>query len=147
VKLITIGERDTRITQSVPIVLSPLADEVIDKVLTQNMPALWPEARRVVVANCAGNVRWAMYVADAVLNDPKINVGSLIDASTLQLLVGDLLSGHDDFLALSALALFSRYGVDREMRAQLEQIAAGLGIAAEDLLAANRKLERLGLVT
>ncbi|MFI5898472.1 hypothetical protein ACIA5D_51250 [Actinoplanes sp. NPDC051513] len=147
VKLITIGERDTRITQSVPIVLSPLADEVIDKVLTQNRPALWPEARRVVVANCAGNVRWAMYVAEAILNDPKINVGGLIDANTLQLLVGDLLSGDDGFLALSALALFSRYGVDRELRTQIEQIASGLGIAVEDMLAANRKLERIGLIT
>jgi hypothetical protein len=147
VKLITIGERDTRVTQSVPIVLSPLPDDVIDKVLTQNRPALWPEARRVVVANCAGNVRWAMYVAEAILNDPNINIGSLIDASSLQLLVGDLLSGDDGFLALSALALFSRYGVDREMRAELEQIGTGLGIPVDDLLAANRKLERLGLVT
>jgi hypothetical protein len=147
VKLITIGERDTRVPQSVPIVLSPLPDDVIDKVLTQNKPALWPEARRVVIANCAGNVRWAMYVAEAILNDPTKNVGSLIDANTLQLLVGDLLSGDDNFLALSALALFSRYGVDREMRAELEQISSGLGIPVDELLAANRKLERLGLVT
>src|SRR5215213_5940094 len=33
------------------------------------------------------------------------------------------------------------------MRAELEQIASGLGIPVDDLLAANRKLERLGLVT
>ena len=147
IKLITIGERDTRVTQSVPIVLSPLPDHVIDKVLTQNNPALWPEARRVVVANCAGNVRWAMYVTEAILKDPTINVGSFIDARTLQVLVGDLLSGDGDFLALSALAMFSRYGVDREMRAELEQIASGLGIPVDELIAANRKLERLGLVT
>ncbi|HEY5457063.1 MAG TPA: hypothetical protein VIJ96_16495, partial [Acidothermaceae bacterium] len=147
VKLITIGERDTRVTQSVPIVLSSLPDDVIDEVLKQNKPALWPEARRVVVANCAGNIRWAMYVAEVILHDPTINVGSLIDAQTLQLLVGDLLSGDEGFLALSALALFSRYGVDREMRAELEQISRGLGIPVDEFLAANRKLERLGLVT
>ena len=78
---------------------------------------------------------------------PNINIGSPIDATALQLLVGDLLSEDDGFLALSALALFSRYGVDREMRTELEQIANGLAIPVEDLLAANRKLERLGLVT
>jgi hypothetical protein len=147
IKLITIGERDARVTQSVPIVLSALPNEVIDKILTQYKPTLWVEARRVVVANCVGNVRWAMNLADAVLNDPKINVGSLIDADTLQLLVGDLLSGDGDFLAFSALALFTRYGVDREMRAELEQIAGGLDFPIDDLVAATRRLEQLGLVT
>lgn len=147
IKLITIGERDSRVTQSVPIVLSPLPDDVIERVLTQNNPTLWVEARRVVVANCVGNVRWAMKLADAVLRDPKINVGSLIDADTLQVLVGDLLSDGGGFLALSTLALFTRYGVDREMRVELEQIASGLGIPIDDLIAATRKLEQLGLVT
>lgn len=147
IKLITIGERDTRVTQSVPIVLSALPDDVIDRVLTQNKPALWAEARRVVVANCVGNVRWAMNLADTILSDPKINVGSLIDADTLQLLVGDLLSGDGNFLALSTLALFTRYGVDREMRAELEQIARGLAIPIDDLIAGTHKLEQLGLVT
>ena len=51
----------------------------------------------MVIANCAGNVRWAMYVAEAILNDPNTNVGSLIDANTLQLLVGVLLSWDDGF--------------------------------------------------
>lgn len=147
VKLITIGEREARVPQSLPIVLSELPDEIMDKVLTENRPALWPEARRVVVASCAGNVRWALFVAEAVLSDPTINVGGLIDANTLQLLVGDLLSEGDLFLALSALALFSRYGVDRETRTELVQIANGLGIPVEDLAVANQNLERLGLVT
>lgn len=147
VKLISIGEREPRVPQSLPIEISPLPDDVMEKVLKENWPSLWPEARRVVVANCAGNVRWALFVAEAVLNDPTINVGSLIDENTLQLLVGDLLSGDEDFLALSALALFSRYGVDREVRIELDQIANGLGIPVHELIAANKKLERLGLVT
>lgn len=147
VKLITIGERDARVPQSLPIELSPLPDEIMERILEENKPTLWPEARRVVVANCAGNVRWALFVAEAVLNDPTINVGRLIDQNTLALLVGDLLSERDDFLALSALALFARYGVDREMRTELEQIANGLGIPIQNLAAANQKLERLGLVT
>lgn len=147
IKLITIGERDARVPQSVPIVLSNLPNDVIDKVLTQNKSTLWPEARRVVVAQCAGNVRWAMNVAEFILDDPNINIGDLIDANTLQFLVGDLLSGDDGFLPLSALALFVRYGVDREMQAELEQIGTALGMPLDDLLAANRKLEHLGLVT
>lgn len=147
IKLITIGEYDTRNTQSMPIVLAPLPDVVIEKILTQHKPTLWAEARRVVVANCGGNVRWAMNLADTVLADPKINVGSLIDADRLQLLVGDQLSGDGDFLATSALALFARYGIDREMRVELEQISGGLGIPVDDLVTATHKLERLGLIT
>lgn len=147
VKLITIGECEARLPQSPPIELSALPDEIMERVLTLNKPSLWPEARRVVVASCAGNVRWALFVAESVLSDPTINVGSLIDANTLQLLVGHRLLEGEDFLALSALALFSRYGVDREVRNELEQIANGLGIGVEELVVANQKLERLGLVT
>jgi hypothetical protein len=64
VKLITIGERDARVPQSLPIELSALPDDIMKRVLTVNRPALWPEARRVVVAHCAGNVRWALFVAE-----------------------------------------------------------------------------------
>ena len=123
-----------------------MPDDVIDKVLTQNRPLLWSEARRVVVANCVGNVAWALWVANEIITNPKISAGSLIDADTLKLLVGDLLTGDDDFLAISALALFSRYGVDRELSVEMEQISSGLDIPLDQLVDANRKLERLGLV-
>ncbi|MDO8733238.1 MAG: hypothetical protein Q7L55_11835 [Actinomycetota bacterium] len=147
IKLITIGERDVRITQALPIELSALPDETIDLILTQSKPTLWQEARRVVVTHCAGNIRWALHLADAILNDQTINVGSLIDENALQILIGNQLSDGDNFLALSALALFTRYGVDREMSFELEQIATGLNIPVGNLVQANEKLERLGLVT
>ncbi|MDP9410354.1 MAG: hypothetical protein M3P70_07610 [Actinomycetota bacterium] len=58
-----------------------------------------------------------------------------------------MLAGETDFLAYSALALFSRYGLDGDKRAELELIAAGLDIPVQQLVDANRKLEQLSLVT
>lgn len=147
VKLITVGERDTRIPQTRPVRLSPLPSTVIDEVLAKNRPSLWPEARRVVVANCAGNVRWALYMAEEVLGNPRVSVGALIDAQTWDSIVSDLLTGQADFLALSALALFSRYGLERDALAELKQIAGALEIPLTQLTDANRRLEQLGFVT
>lgn len=147
VKLITIGERDGRVTQSVPRQIGPLPNEVIEAVLTTSRRSLWPEARRVVVANCAGNVRWALHIAEMIIQNPDISIGDLIDADTLQVLLGNLLKVDDNSLAISALALFTRYGVDQEIQAELQLIAMGLHIPLEQLEAANRRLEKLGLIT
>lgn len=147
VKLITIGEADTRIPQSRPMRLSPLPDAVIEEVLAKNRPLLWPEARRVVVANCAGNVRWALYMAEEVIQDPRVSVGSLIDAQILHSILADLLADQADFLALSALALFTRYGAEREVLGELQLIADALDIPLAKLIEANRRLEQLDFVT
>lgn len=147
IRLITIGERDADSIQSLPIRISSLPDEVLENILAQSYPGLWPEAKRIVVANCAGNVRWALLLGEAILANPKASAGNLLDADEMRHLVLGMLAGDTDFLAFSALALFSRYGFDRDKRAELELIAAGLDIPIQQLMEATRKLEQLGLVT
>ena len=120
---------------------------MIDKVLSENFPSLWPEARRLVTDNCAGNVGWALFLAEAILNDPKTNVADLIDAAGLRDFILSMVASDSDFSAVSALALLTRYGVDGDMEAELEQLAAGLDLPLSDLKAATRRLERQGLLT
>ena len=133
VRLITIGDEDTSLPQFQPLGLSTLPDDVIDKVLSQNFPSLWPEARRLVIGNCAGNVGWALYLAEAILKDPKTNVADLIDAAGLREFILSMVASDSDFSAVSALALLTRYGVDGDIEAELEQLAAGLDLPLSDL--------------
>jgi hypothetical protein len=147
IRLITIGERDADSIRSWPIRISPLPAEILGDILMQSYPGFWPEAKRIVVANCAGNVRWALLLGEAILANPKASAGNLLDADEMRHLVLGMLSEDTDFLAFSALALFSRYGLDREKRAELESIAAGLDIPIQQLMDASRKLEQLGLVS
>jgi hypothetical protein len=146
IRLITIGEEDTSPPQCRPLGVSKLPDEVIDRVLVQTYPSLSPEARRLVVDNCAGNVGWALRLAKAVLDSPQGTIADLIDAAGLRQFILNMVASDGDFLAVSALALLSRYGVDGEKSAELEQLSTGLGIPLEHLQAANRRLDEQGLL-
>jgi hypothetical protein len=146
VRLVTIGTQDASMSPFNVLKISPLTDDVIDDVLTKNHPTLWPEARRVVVENCSGNVGWALYLAQAVLNSPRASVRDLIDAAGLREFILGMVASDGDFLAVSALALFARFGFDGEKRSELEAIARGLDIPMTELLAAVRRLEEKGLV-
>lgn len=147
VRLITIGDEDTSLPQFQPLGLSTLPDDVIDKVLSENFPSLWPEARRLVVGNCAGNVGWALFLAEAILNDRKTNIADLMDAAGLRDFILSMVASESDFPAVSALALLTRYGVDGDMEAELEQLAAGLNLPLSDLKAATGRLQMQGLLT
>jgi hypothetical protein len=147
VRLITIGGEDASLPQFQPLGLSTLPDDVIERVLSENFPSLWPEARRLVVGNCAGNVGWALFLAEAILKDPKTNFADLIDAAGLRDFILSMVANDSDFSAVSALALLTRYGVEGDMEAELEQLAAGLHLPLPDLKAATRRLENQGLLT
>jgi hypothetical protein len=147
VRLITIGDSDTTFVHARPIGLNGLSEKVIDEVLTKNRPLLWSEARRLVVEYCNNNVGWALYLAQGILDNPTSNVGDLINEAGLRDLIINMLGVDGDFLAFSALALFSRYGLDGERHEELELIAAGLGLPLDDLEAASLKLEERGLLT
>ncbi|WCN83831.1 hypothetical protein [Micromonospora sp. LH3U1] len=147
VRLITIGQADASWSQTQPLSLSKLPDDVIDKALTQSFPTLWPEARRLVIDNCAGNIGWALYLAKVILKDPKASAADLIDASELGAFILSMVASDGDFLAVSVLALLSRIGVDGDKAAELELLAAGLDLPLEDLQAALRRLNDQGLVT
>ena len=147
VRLITIGQADASWSQTQPLSLSKLPDDVIDKALMQSFPTLWPEARRLVIDNCAGNIGWALYLAKVILKDPKASAADLIDASELGAFILSMVASDGDFLAVSVVALLSRIGVDGEKAAELELLAAGLDLPHEDLQAALRRLNDQGLVT
>jgi hypothetical protein len=147
VRLITIGQEDASWSQSQPLGLSKLPDDVIEKALTGSFPTLWPEARRLVIDNCAGNIGWALYLATAILKNPKTSAADLIDAAGLSAFILSKVSSDRDFLAVSALALLSRFGVDGEKASELELIAAGLGLPLDELQAAERHLSEQGLLT
>lgn len=147
VRLITIGQEDPNWSQSQPLGLSKLPDDVIQKALTENFPTLWPEARRLVIDNCAGNIGWALYLANAILENPKTSAADLIDAAGLSAFILSMVSSDGNFLAVSALALLTRFGVDREKASELELIAAGLGLPLDQLQAAERRLSEQGLLT
>ena len=146
VRLITIGPRDTSVPQFQPLGVSKLPNDTIEKVLSGNFLGLWPEARRLVIENCAGNVGWALYLAEAILNNPKANAADLIDAAGLRDFILSMVASDGDFLAVSALALLTRYGVDGEKEAELEMLAAGLDIPVEQLKAASQRLDQQGLL-
>lgn len=147
IRLITIGQEDASWSQSQPLGLSKLPDDVIEKALTENFPRLWPEARRLVIDNCAGNIGWALYLATVILKNPKTSAADLIDAAGLGALILSMVASDGDFLAVSALALLSRFGVDGEKASELELVAAGLGLPLAELQAAARHLSEQGLLT
>lgn len=146
VRLITIGPRDTSVPQFQPLGVSKLTNNTIEKVLKENFLALWPEARRLVIENCAGNVGWALYLAEAILNTSTTNVADLIDAAGLRDFILSMVASDGDFLAVSALALMTRYGADGDKEAELDLLAAGLDIPVEQLKAASQRLEQRGLL-
>lgn len=147
VRLITIGQEDTSWSQSQPLGLSKLPDDVIENALTENFPRLWPEARRLVIDNCAGNIGWALYLATVILQNPKTSAADLIDAAGLSAFILNMVASEGNFLAVSALALLSRFGVDGEKASELELIAARLGLPLAELQAAERHLSEQGLLT
>ncbi|KKW65050.1 hypothetical protein AAV95_08895 [Mycolicibacterium elephantis] len=145
-RLITIGEPDGYGVQSPSVRLPALENEVIEEILSQNQPSLWPEARRVVVDHCAGNVRWALRLALGVLQEHPNSAGELLTAEAIRTYVTNELPGGAHFLACSALALFTRIGYDAELANELEAVADMLGLTVTDLRAAARALTDAGLL-
>jgi hypothetical protein len=147
IRLITVGQEDTSQPQYRPLGVSKLPNDVIDKVLRQTYPSLRDEPRRLVVDNCDGNVGWALRLGKAVLDSSANTITDLIDAAGLREFILNMVASDGNFLAVSALALLSRFGVDGEVRVELEQLAAGLDLPLEQLEAASRRLDEQNLLT
>ncbi|WP_445258532.1 hypothetical protein [Nocardioides aurantiacus] len=146
VRLITIGERDTYLLQSRSLGVSALPDEAVDQILQQNYTQLWAEARRVVVENSHGNIRWALLLAHTILENPGAAMRDLVATGELREITLGLMGGSGDFLARSALALFTRFGFDRDRQQELQLIADNLDIPLRDLQRAVLDLDNAGLL-
>jgi hypothetical protein len=147
IKLITIGQPDTRMTQSPKIQLAPLDGNSLDAVLKENVPNLWPEARRVVVDMSVGNVGFALVSAQAVSRQDNLTAADLITSDIVKSFITKELPDGTVFLGCSALALFTRLGFERELGDELTLVANRLGLRVLDLRAAARQLATLGLLT
>jgi hypothetical protein len=145
-RLITVGEPDAFRTLSPLILIGSLEDQALQEVLELNEPNLWPEARRVVLDACAGNVRLATIVANRIVSDPNISASDVIDRNVIEHYVTAELPSGSLFLGGSALALFTRIGFDAERSNEIQLISDALGLPLTDLQAAAQALTEAGLL-
>ena len=133
--------------QHQPLGVSTLPDDVIEKILTQNfiVALAGSQASRRRKLCTQREVRHVL--AESIISNPKTNAPDLIDCPVLRDFILGMVSSDGDFLAVSALALLTRYGADDEKGAELEQLAGGLNIPLDRLKAASQKLEDQGLLT
>jgi hypothetical protein len=146
-RLITIGGLQEHQLRSPIVEVGALEDDGLQGFLGTNYPGLWPEARRFIVEISTGNVRTAQILADRILRAGAAHAAELIQAADLAELVADLLPEGRPFFLSTILALVERVGWDRELRGQLETLAAFAGATPEELDQVGRDLEERGLLT
>lgn len=147
IRLLTIGEPGGNSTRSPMISLGGLEDESLRELLQKNEPQLWPEAERVVVDVVAGNIDYALKAARALVRRGSGSARSLVTEEDVRSFITDQLPDGTLFLACCALALFSRFGYEDDVAAELSTIASGLGFQETDLHAAVASLQRQGLLS
>ncbi len=146
-RLVTIGEPGGSSTRSPMISLQAFGDESMAQLLSANRPSLSPEAGRVVVQVAAGNIDYALKLSHLVIDGGLGSAGSLVTEDDLRAFFTDQLPSGQLFLGSCALAMFSRIGFDGDPASEIDAIAAGLDLAAEDLRRAATELQRRGLLS
>jgi hypothetical protein len=146
-RLVTIGEPGGSNTRSPMISLQAFGDESMAQLLSANRPSLSHEAGRVVVQVAAGNIDYALKLSQMVIDGGPGSAGSMVTEDDLRAFFTDQLPSGQLFLGSCALALFSRVGFDGDPASEIDAIAAGLGLAAEDLRRAAAELQRQGLLS
>lgn len=146
-KLVTIGEPGVYSTRSPMIGLAGFEDGPMTELLETNVPNLWSEAVRVVVEVSAGNVDYALKAASAILSSPTASAATLVTGDDVRAYITRELPDGDLFLGCTILALFSRFGYDRDVARELEVIAQGFDIPPADLKASARALQGRGLLS
>ncbi|WP_294180657.1 hypothetical protein [uncultured Schumannella sp.] len=147
IRLITVGEPGGIATRTPMINLGAFGDEAMKELLRANRPQLWPEAERVVVEVAAGNIDYALKLAQALLERGPGSAGTLVTDDDIRAFFRAQLPDGQLFLASCALALFTRFGHDGEVSTEIDTIAAGLGLAPADLRGAAAALQRQGLLS
>lgn len=147
IRLVTVGEPGGSATRTPMISLAGFGSDPMHELLRTNLPQLWPEAERVVVEVAAGNIKYALGLAEALLRNGTTSAGSLITDDDLRAFFTAQLPDGQLFLASCALALFSRFGHDGDVAQEIETIADGLGLDKDDLRGAASNLQRHGLLS
>ncbi|SKC50376.1 hypothetical protein [Okibacterium fritillariae] len=147
IRLVTIGEQGLGSTRSPILNLSVFGDEPMQELLRTNRANLSPEASRVVIQVAAGNIDYALKLAQVAIDGNAGSAGGLIAEDDLRAFFTDQLPDGQLFLASCALALFSRFGFDGEPAMEIDAIARGLGLSVDDLRGAAASLQRHGLLS
>ncbi|MDN3309354.1 hypothetical protein QWJ90_00230 [Microbacterium oryzae] len=126
--------------------ITAFEDEPLSELLLANVPALWPEAARVIVEVSAGNIDYALKCAKALIAQGSATARQLVSPSDIRQFIVDELPGGALFLASCALALLSRLGFDGVPAEELRIISKSLGIPENDLRAAASQLAANGLL-
>lgn len=147
VRLLTIGiDAEERLVRTPLHQLPPADPEEIDAILRENVPGLWPEARRVVHENCFGNIRTALLLATRLVDSGEQNVTALLQENDFRDLIVTLLPEHAAFFPCAVLALLERVGWDRDRRNQLELLCEFGGIELDRAEATAHHLEAAELL-
>ncbi len=141
IRIVTIGEPGNGSTRSPILNLSGFGDEGMHELLRANRSNLSAEAKRVVVQIAAGNIDYALKLAQTTLDAGPGVAGRLVTEGDIRAFFTDQLPDGQLFLAGCALALFSRFGLDGEPAQEIDVICAGLGISAENLRNAATELQ------
>ena len=144
-KLVTIGEADDHQLQAPLFVVEALEDDAVQEFLRVNHPTLWGEAQRFVVEHCAGNVEYAIFLANGIESAGAAEAAGIIAVTTITRSCAAASRGGS-VRAFVALALFERVGWDRELRGELEAIAEYAGASVDDFEEAANDLEERGLL-
>ena len=147
IRLVTLGEPGGSATRTPMISLTEFGSDSMHELLRANLPQLWPEAERVVVEVAAGNIKYALGLAEALLRNGTTSAGTLITDDDLRAFFTAQLPDGQLFLASCALALFSRFGHDGDVTQEIKTIADGLGLNENDLRGAASTLQRQGFLS
>ena len=146
VKLITIGDVGTARSSGPALGITTLEDSAMDKLLRAGFPLLSNEARRFVRDHSHGSPGHAIWLARAVEQTPDAQAAELIARDDITTFVTKFLPEGDDFFYSAVLALFERVGWDRDVRIQMELLAAFAGATPDQFESLVRDLSRHGLV-
>ncbi|WP_419818564.1 hypothetical protein [Glaciibacter flavus] len=147
IRLVTIGEPGIGSTRSPILGLSEFGEESMQDLLRINRGNLSPEASRVVVQVAAGNIDYALKLAQAAIDGNVGSAGGLVAENDLRTFFTNQLPDGQLFLASCALAIFSRFGFDGDPGMEIEVIAHGLRLSVDDLRSAAASLQRHGLLS
>ncbi len=146
-RLVTIGEPGGVTTRTPMISLRAFGDDAMRELVRANKPSLPSEIEPLVVEVAAGNIDYALKLADVAIARIARSAGQLVNEEDLRAFFTEDLPDGELFLASCALALFSRFGLDGEPGAELDTIAAGTGLTSDELRSAAALLERRGLLS
>jgi hypothetical protein len=147
IRLVTIGDCATPDPLRIPAIeIRPLSKEAATNVVMGWYPNMPPEHVHFVVQFAAGYVRLAKLAADAVAQEPSIDVQRLLKRKEIHKFLDDML-GREDRRVLHVVAALNRVGWDGDASVEGQAIAHHFNLDWNCVRAQVHDLDnRLGIV-